>query len=134
MRASIIIVALLCAVAPAMAQPAPDVAALVRRDVTLASPVTLEGAALSPLRPTAGPQPGDSFACLRLAGPPAFIAVFFEAGAVVGYRRAVALDGCETVAYAGLSAGPKMAAKPASNRKNRPDPARATATALPTRQ
>jgi hypothetical protein len=72
--------------------------------VTLAAPVSLANADISPLRPTAGPQLGDAAACVRLAGGAGFIAVFFEAGKVINYRRAVALDRCDGLAYEPLAA------------------------------
>ena len=74
--------------------------------VTLAAPVSLTNADVSPLRPTAGPQLGDAAACVRLAGGAGFIAVFFEAGKVINYRRAVALDRCDGLAYEPLAAPP----------------------------
>ena len=72
--------------------------------VTLAAPISLTNADVSPLRPTAGPQLGDAAACVRLAGGAGFIAVFFEAGKVINYRRAVALDRCDGLAYEPLAA------------------------------
>jgi hypothetical protein len=72
--------------------------------VTLAAPISLANAEVSTLRPTAGPQLGDAAACVRLAGGAGFIAVFFEAGKVINYRRAVALDRCDGLAYEPLAA------------------------------
>ena len=71
----------------------------VRREIaggagTLVAPASLANADVSALRPTAGPQLGDAVACVRLAGGSGFIAVFFEAGKVINYRRAVAVDRC----------------------------------------
>jgi hypothetical protein len=85
-------------------KPTPaDPRALIRRDVTLVAPATLDGAEVSELRGTGGPQPGDTMACLRTGGErAAYIAVFFEAGRVIDYRRAVALDRCAGAAYAQL--------------------------------
>ncbi len=74
--------------------------------VTLAAPVSLANADVSALRPTAGPQLGDAAACVRLAGGAGFIAVFFEAGKVINYRRAVAVDRCDGLAYEPLAAPP----------------------------
>jgi len=72
--------------------------------VTLAAPVSLANADISVLRPTAGPQLGDAVACVRLASGAGFIAVFFEAGKVINYRRAVAVDRCDGLAYEPLAA------------------------------
>jgi hypothetical protein len=72
--------------------------------VTLAAPISLANADVSALRPTAGPQLGDAAACVRLAGGAGFIAVFFEAGKVINYRRAVAVDRCDGLAYEPLLA------------------------------
>ncbi len=41
---------------------------------------------------------------MRLAGGAGFIAVFFEAGKVINYRRAVAVDRCDGLAYEPLAA------------------------------
>ena len=71
--------------------------------VTLVAPVSLANADVSALRPTAGPQLGDAAACVRLAGGAGFIAVFFEAGKVINYRRAVAVDHCDGLAYEPLA-------------------------------
>lgn len=72
--------------------------------VILVAPVSLANADVSVLRPTAGPQLGDAAACVRLAGGAGFIAVFFEAGKVINYRRAVAVDRCDGLPYEPLAA------------------------------
>ena len=72
--------------------------------VTLVAPASLVNADVSALRPTAGPQLGDLVACVRLASGAGFIAVFFEAGKVINYRRAVAVDRCDGLAYEPLAA------------------------------
>ena len=76
--------------------------------VTLTAPVSLANGDVSPLRPTAGPQLGDSVACVRLARGAGFIAVFFEAGKVINYRRAIALDRCDGQDYEPLAAPAMM--------------------------
>ena len=80
--------------------------------VTLAAPISLTNADVSPLRPTAGPQLGDAAACVRLAGGAGFIAVFFEAGKVINYRRAVAIDHCDGLAYEPLAPVARSAPMP----------------------
>jgi len=72
--------------------------------VTLVAPVSLANADVSALQPTAGPQLGDLVACVRLASGAGFIAVFFEAGKVINYRRAVAVDRCDGLTYEPLAA------------------------------
>jgi hypothetical protein len=104
--------AVLLACAPiASAQPPTDARREIATAVTLAAPVSLAKADVSLLRPTAGPQLGDSVACVRLASGAGFIAVFFEAGKVINYRRAVAVDRCDGLAYEPLA--PPVAARTA---------------------
>jgi len=103
--------ALLAHVTIAGAQPT-DMRREIAAAVTLAAPISLANAELSVLRPPAGPQLGDSVACLRLAGGAGFIAVFFEAGKVINYRRAVAVDRCDSQAYEPLVAPSVAVAKP----------------------
>jgi hypothetical protein len=88
----------------ASAQPQTEARREIAAAVALAAPVSLANADVSALQPTAGPQLGDAAACVRLAGGAGFIAVFFEAGKVINYRRAVALDRCERLAYEPLAA------------------------------
>jgi hypothetical protein len=88
----------------ASAQPQVDARREITGAVTLAAPVSLANADVSALRPTVGPQLGDAAACVRLAGGAGFIAVFFEAGKVINYRRAVAVDRCDGLAYEPLAA------------------------------
>ena len=88
----------------AIAQPQTDARREIATAVTLAAPVSLANADVSMLRPTAGPQLGDAVACVRLASGAGFIAVFFEAGKVINYRRAVAVDRCDGLAYEPLVA------------------------------
>ena len=83
----------------ASAQPQVDTRREVLGAVTLAAPISLANADVSALRPTAGPQLGDAVACVRLADGAGFIAVFFEAGKVINYRRAVAVDRCDGLAH-----------------------------------
>ena len=83
----------------ASAQPQVDTRREILGAVTLAAPISLANADVSALRPTAGPQLGDAVACVRLADGAGFIAVFFEAGKVINYRRAVAVDRCDGLAY-----------------------------------
>lgn len=113
-----------------------ELGALIRRDVKLALPATLEGAEISAPRATGGPQIGEAMACVRLAGErPGYLAVFFEGRTVVSYRRAVAVDRCETAAYRGLGPALASAAKPAQSRKNgvktAPDSEKVSAEVLP---
>ena len=97
--------AALLACAPiASAQPQTDARREIATAVTLAAPVSLANADVSVLRPTAGPQLGDAVACVRLASGAGFVAVFFEAGKIINYRRAVALDRCDGLAYEPLAA------------------------------
>ena len=86
------------------AQPQADARREIATAVTLAAPVSLANADISVLRPTAGPQLGDAIVCVRLASGAGFIAVFFEAGKVINYRRAVAVDRCDGLAYEPLAA------------------------------
>ena len=110
MRIIVAACAALLACAPVVsAQPQADARREIASAVTLAAPVSLADAAVSALRPTAGPQLGDAVACVRLAKGAGFIAVFFEAGKVINYRRAVAVDRCDRLAYEPL-VGPKAAA------------------------
>ena len=101
-------VALLACAPIASAQPQADARREIAAAVTLAAPVSLANADISALRPTAGPQLGDAVACVRLANRAGFIAVFFEAGKIINYRRAVAVDRCDGLAYEPLTA-PKAA-------------------------
>jgi hypothetical protein len=72
-----------------------DAAAAIRAAVRLEPATRIDGAQVSALRATAGPQLGDAVACLKLAGTPGgYIAVFFERGKVLSYRSAVAYDHC----------------------------------------
>ena len=95
--------AFLACVPIASAQPQTDARREIAAVVTLSAPASLANADVSPLRPTAGPQLGDSVACVRLTGGAGFIAVFFEAGKVLNYRRAVAVDRCNGLAYEPLA-------------------------------
>lgn len=106
-------------------------AGLIRDGVKLKPPQKLDGAELSPLRRTSGPQLGDSMLCLKTMaeGRTAFIAVFFESGKVLSYRRAVVYDRCEQDVYALLAAAPR--AKPAPVKPGRGKPAHAGAVAQP---
>jgi hypothetical protein len=88
----------------ASAQPQADARREIAAAVTLVAPASLVNADVSALRPTAGPQLGDAAACVRLAGGAGFIAVFFEVGKVINYRRAVAVDRCGGLAYEPLAA------------------------------
>ena len=96
--------ALLPCASVASAQPQTDARREIAAAVTLAAPASLANADVSMLRPTAGPQLGDAVACVRLAGGAGFIAVFFEAGKIINYRRAVAVDRCDGLAYEPLTA------------------------------
>jgi hypothetical protein len=129
---------LLCVPAIAAgAQAGGDFASLVRREVTLTAPATLDGAGISELRAAGGPQLGDTMVCLRLAGErPGYLAVFFEGTTVLSYRRAVAVDRCESATYTALA--PAVVAtvgKPAQRRQAvrvaAPKSGAATAHALP---
>lgn len=89
--------------------------------VTLTPPASLAQADVSEMRGTAGPQLGDAMACLRLNGAASgYIAVFFEDGHVINYRRAVAVDHCEALAYAPLPAPPAPAKKRPPRRSDVP--------------
>jgi hypothetical protein len=97
--------AALLACAPiASAQPQTDARREITTAVTLAAPISLANADVSALRPTAGPQLGDAVTCVRLANGAGFIAVFFEAGKIINYRRAVAVDRCDGLTYEPLAA------------------------------
>jgi len=94
----------------------PDVGAAVRAGVKLTPDTLLNGAQISPLRTTSGPQLGDSMTCLKLAGETAgYVAVFFERGKVLSYRRAVAFDHCAQGPFMTLVAAPARA--PAAHKK-----------------
>jgi hypothetical protein len=113
-----------------------ELGTLIRRDVKLASPATLEGAEISAPRATGGPQIGEAMACVRLAGErPSYLAVFFEGRTVVTYRRAVAVDHCETAVYRQLAPALASAGKPTQLRKNGvktgPEDEKTSAQALP---
>jgi hypothetical protein len=92
--------------------PVADVAGAIRAGVVLkggaAGDGALDAAEISPLRATFGPELGDTMLCLRtpLAGQPVYIAVFFEGGRVLDYRRAVAIDRCAGAVYAPLPKAP----------------------------
>jgi hypothetical protein len=87
-----------------------NLAAAIRATVKLQPAALLDGAQMAPLRATSGPQLGDAMTCLKLAGPPpAYIAVFFDRGQVLSYRRAVAYDRCEEGPYSALAAPAKPA-------------------------
>lgn len=119
-----------CAVTPAQAQPANvgatpvDVPAAIRGAVKLEPAALLDGAQLSPLRTTSGPQLGDALACLKLAGAPGgYIAVFFEGGKVLSYRRAVAFDRCGEGPFSQLAPAPAPKARTArTGRPHAPRP------------
>jgi hypothetical protein len=105
---------------------------LIRGAVKLKPPQQLEGAEISPLRATSGPQLGDTMLCLKTVadGRTTLIAVFLEAGQVLSYRRAVVYDRCEQEAYAQLAAPrAKAAAARPARRKPLPRPPSAAATA-----
>ena len=113
-----------------------ELGALIRRDVKLASPATLLGAEVSAPRATGGPQIGEAMACVRLAGErPSYLAVFFEGRTVVAYRRAVAVDRCETAVYRQLAPALASAGKSTQARKNSvktgPEDEKNAAEALP---
>ncbi len=96
--------ALLACAPAALAQPQTDARREIAAAVTLAAPASLVNAEVSVLRAASGPQLGDAVACVRLASGAGFIAVFFEAGKVLNYRRAVAVDRCDGLAYEPLGA------------------------------
>ena len=105
LRIAVAACAALFAYAPiASAQPQVEARREIAAAVTLVAPVSLANADVSALRATAGPQLGDAAACVRLAGGAGFITVFFEAGKVINYRRAVAVDRCDGLAYEPLAA------------------------------
>ena len=120
MRIVVLACAALFACAPTVsARPQTDARREIATAVTLAAPASLANADVSALRPTAGPQLGDAVACVRLASGAGFIAVFFEAGKVINYRRAVAVDRCSGLAYEPLAAPIAAAAAPMRNPKSR---------------
>lgn len=113
-----------------------DAAAAIRAAVKLEPATRIEGAQISPLRATMGPQIGDALACLKLAGQPGgYIAVFFEHGKVLSYRSAVAYDHCGEGPFTQLAAAPAKAraaqvrrgSRPASSDAPLKDEAKATA-------
>ena len=104
--------AALLACAPMASAQQTDARREIAAAVTLVAPASLANADVSPLRPTAGPQLGEAAACVRLAGGAGFIAVFFEAGKVINYRRAVAVDRCDGLVYEPLAAPAAAAARP----------------------
>jgi hypothetical protein len=104
-------IAVATAAAPARAQTAgvaasASVGATIRAGVTLKPASLLDGADVSPLRMTTGPQLGDGMLCLRTHGDRGvgYVAVFFERGTIIDYRRAVAIDRCASESYAPLPA------------------------------
>ncbi|MDI3471049.1 MAG: hypothetical protein OJF62_003112 [Pseudolabrys sp.] len=101
---------------------APSVAAIIRAGVALTPASLLDDADVSPLHMTAGPQLGDGMLCLRTHGDRGvgYIAVFFERGTVINYRRAVAIDHCTGESYAPLP--PVAAAAPHRGGKTRVAP------------
>jgi len=99
------------------AQTAPDLNAAVRAGVKLTPDALLNGAQISTPRATTAPQIGDAMACLKLAGAAGgYVAVFFEHGKVLSYRRAVAFDHCTLGPFSQLAAAP-VRAKPARTKK-----------------
>jgi len=99
---------------------------MIRGEIKLTPPQQLDGAQISPLRATGGPQLGDTMSCLKTIadGRIAFIAVFLEGGKILSYRRAVAYDRCAQADYAPLAAPPRPQAV-------RVKPARGKPTAKP---
>ena len=94
-------------VSAGQAQTAPDAGAAIRAGVKLTPDTLLTGAQISPLRATQGPQLGDTMTCLKLAGEnTGYVAVFFEHGNVLSYRRAVALDRCAQGPFTALALAP----------------------------
>ena len=82
--------------------------------------VPVQGARISSLRAAKGAQPGQWAACIELpAAQAGFYAIFYDNGATIDLRRAVAIDGCgRNLTYAPLPA-PRLAkaAKPGEKRK-----------------
>ncbi len=87
--------------------PPADYRQLIRTGV----PASLtNGADVSELRKTVGPEPGDWMACLKSVTNSninsqqsvSFFSVFFEGGKVKDFRRAVLIDQCESAAYSPL--------------------------------
>ena len=108
-------------VSAAQAQTAPDVTAAIRASVKLTPDTLLNGAQISALRATQGPQLGDAMTCLKLSGEPtSYIAVFFEHAKVLSYRRAVAFDHCEQGPFTALAV--TVPAKPKTAHKKIPRP------------
>jgi hypothetical protein len=99
-----------------------NLASLVRDGVKLQPPQQLDGAQVSPLRATGGPQLGDTMLCLKTMadGRTGFIAVFFEAGKVLSYRRAIAYDRCEPEPYSRLFMPPSRKAAPVRSTRAKP--------------
>jgi hypothetical protein len=106
---------------PASYSPALDVTAAIRAAVKLEPATRIEGAQISPLRPTQGPQLGDAIACLKLAGQPGgYIAVFFERDKVLSYRSAVVYDRCGEGPFTLLAAATPKAKALHVRRRSRP--------------
>jgi hypothetical protein len=107
------------------AAAAASVGAIIRAGVTLQPASLLDGADVSPLHMTDGPQLGDGVLCLRTHGDRGvgYVAVFFERGKIIDYRRAVAIDHCTGESYAPLP--PVAAVAPHRGGKTRAAPAAA---------
>jgi hypothetical protein len=76
--------------------------------IVLKGQMSLQGAEISPLRPSRLTQPGDNSTCVRVATKDGvgFFAVFLENDKFSDVRRAVAIDGCQNETYTALPVKP----------------------------
>ena len=84
--------------------------------------IPVMGASISSLQPAVAPQPGEWYACLKLASSD-YYAVFYAEGKVAEARNAVEIDRCAAAdGYVPLpppeKSKPATPATPAKNKKN----------------
>lgn len=99
-------------------QPAPSAYQQLAADrgQTLLSRFSLEGASISAIQPTRGPQPGTWYACVKAVDGTDY-AVFYQDEKVADFRQAVAIDNCAaTEGYRPLPPAKPTAVKPGSVR------------------
>jgi hypothetical protein len=91
---------------------------IIRKEVKLTPPDLLVGAQVSELRQTRGPQIGDWMVCLKTTKDNAvvYFPVFFEGQAILTYRRAIAIDDCQSANYSPLAMPAPAAKKPPAKR------------------
>jgi len=97
---------------------------LIIAGVRLDPPDLLKGAQLSEPRQTRGPQFGDWMACLKTSKDDTveYFSVFFEGKTIFTYRRAIAIDDCQSARYSPLVRPTAAAAKKPPAKRTPPKP------------